>query len=202
MADYKKEWFLKSQIDYFSAFLNLWQSCNSWYNFHYGLANDREHINKLKTDFSNANKLYKEFKNLFTGADSKEQKSLYSNIEILHYCLVRKNYKPDNGIKYELGFENCLIDFANKTDDIAYFNCLLTNARGRNGKIKPSVIAFDLGDIVLINDTEKIFAGLIEIIYQIRCALVHGDLDPKDDSHDIVKYCYLILYDLMKSFCS
>lgn len=47
MADYKKEWFSKSQVDYFSSFVGLWLSCNSWYNFHYSLANDREHINKV-----------------------------------------------------------------------------------------------------------------------------------------------------------
>ena len=51
MADYKKEWFSKSQVDYFSSFVGLWLSCNSWYNFHYSLANDREHINKDEFEF-------------------------------------------------------------------------------------------------------------------------------------------------------
>jgi hypothetical protein len=28
MAAYKKEWFSKSQVDYFSSFITLWLSCN------------------------------------------------------------------------------------------------------------------------------------------------------------------------------
>lgn len=50
-SDYKKEWFAKARIDYFSPFLNLWLACNSWYNFHYSLTQDRDHVNTLKTDF-------------------------------------------------------------------------------------------------------------------------------------------------------
>lgn len=54
--DLKKEWFNKARIDYHSPFLMLWLSCNSWYNFHYSLSKDREHIDKIKSDISNQNK--------------------------------------------------------------------------------------------------------------------------------------------------
>jgi len=201
MGDYKKEWFSKSQVDYFSSFVSLWLSCNSWYNFHYSLANDREHINKVKSDFTNTNKLYKEFDKLFTGSFTKEQKSLFANIELLHYSLNRKVLTAPSLIK-PLNFENILIDYSQKTVATGYSSLIIKNAKTITGKLKAGVNGVDLGDIVFINDSKKVFAGLFEIIYQVRCLLVHGDLEPTDDNHEIIKYCYLILADLMRPFCT
>ena len=201
MGDYKKEWFVKSQVDYFSSFISLWLSCNSWYNFHYSLSNDREHINKVKSDFSNANKLFKEFEKVFNGSYTKEQKSLYTNIELLYYSLNRKTLNAPNLIR-PLNFENVLIDFNQKTVLTAYSAITIKNAKTITGKLKANVNGIDLGDIVLINDSRKVFSGLFEIIYQIRCLLVHGDLEPVEENHEIIKYTYLILFDLMKPFCT
>ncbi len=201
MADYKKEWFTKSQVDYFSSFVSLWLSCNSWYNFHYSLANDREHINKVKSDFTNTNKLFKEFDKLFNGSFTKEQKSLFANIELLHYSLNRKVLNAPSLIK-PLNFENVLIDYSQKAVPTAYTEITIKNAKTITGKLKASVNGVDFGDLVFINDSKKVFAGLFEIIYQVRCLLVHGDLEPTEDNHEIIKYCYLILADLMKPFCT
>ncbi len=41
------------------------------------------------------------------------------------------------------------------------------------------------------------FSGLFEIIYQMRNILVHGNMNPEKDEHNVVKYCYFILWDLM-----
>lgn len=201
MGDYKKEWFTKSQVDYFSSFVSLWLSCNSWYNFHYSLANDREHINKVKSDFTNTNKLFKEFDKLFTGSFTKEQKSLFANIELLHYSLNRKILNAPSLIR-PLNFENILIDYSQKSVASGYSSVIIKNAKTKKGNLKAGVSGIDLGDIVFINDSKKVFAGLFEIIYQIRCLLVHGDLEPTDDNHEIIKYCYLILADLMRPFCT
>jgi hypothetical protein len=38
---------------------------------------------------------------------------------------------------------------------------------------------------------------ILEIIYQVRNMLLHGKLNPDKDEHEVVKYCYLILWDLM-----
>lgn len=201
MSDYKKEWFTKSQVDYFSSFVSLWLSCNSWYNFHYSLANDREHINKVKSDFTNANKLFKAFDKLFTGSYTKEQKSLFANIELLHYSLNRKVLSAPSLIK-PLNFENVLIDYSQKSLPTAYTEITIKNAKTIKGKLKASVSGVDFGDLVFVNDSRKVFAGLFEIIYQVRCLLVHGDLEPTEDNHEIIKYCYLILADLMKPLCT
>lgn len=199
-TDNKKEWFAKAQVDYYSAFITLWLSCNSWYNFHYSLNNDRQHIDKVKSDFTNLNKLYKEFEKIFDGTNPKEQKSLFSNLELLHYSLNRKNHQAPKLIR-PLTFESVLVDYSKKDDINEYLNIVISNAKTSTGKLKSSVEGIDLGDIVLINNTEKVFSGLVEIIYQVRCLLVHGDLEPDEDNHEIVKYCYLIMIDLMKGFC-
>lgn len=201
MADNKKEWFTKSQVDYFSSFISLWLSCNSWYKFHYSLGNDREHINKVKSDFTNTNKLFKEFDKLFTGSFSKEQKSLFANIELLHYSLNRKVLTAPLLIK-TLDFENVLIDYSQKGVVTAYIGITIKNAKTITGKLKANVNGIDFGDIVFIKDSKKVFAGLFEIIYQVRCLLVHGELEPIEENHEIIKYCYLILVDLMKPFCA
>lgn len=200
-SDNKKEWFAKAQVDYFTSFLSLWLSCNSWYNFHYSLRNDREHINKVKSDFSNSNKLYKEFDKLFIGQSTKEQKSLFVNIELLHYSLNRKLLSTPS-LEKSLNFDNILIDFTQKANITAYISIIVKNAKTKTGNLKTGISGIDLGDIVVINDSKLVFAGLFEIIYQVRCLLVHGDLEPNDDNHEIVKYCYLMLFDLMKPFCS
>ena len=83
------------------------------------MANDREHINEVKSDFTNTNKLFKEFDKLFTGSVTKEQKSLFANIELLHYSLNRKVLNAPSLLK-PLNFDNVHIDYSQK----AIFNCL------------------------------------------------------------------------------
>lgn len=198
--DYKKEWFEKSQLDYFSAFITLWLSCNSWYNFHYSLSNDRDNINAIKNDTTSKNKMYNEFDNLLSQPNTKEQKSFFCNVEQLYYSLNRNPIQTDK-LKCSLSLEKVLIDFSKKDDLSAYESLIIKNAKTKTGKLKSSVSGFDLGDIVLISDKQKIFAGVLEIIYQVRCQLVHGNLDPTEENMDTVKYCYLILFDLLKPFC-
>ena len=59
--------------------------------------------------------------------------------------------------------------------------------------------AIKLEKIYITSDNKKFFAALFEIIYQIRNLLVHGKLNPEGDKlHEVVKYCYFILWDLME----
>lgn len=199
--DYKKEWFAQSQINYFTAFITLWLSCNSWYNFHYSLGNDRNNINKIKNDSSSQNKLFCEFKNLVNQSNTKEQKIFFANIEQLYYSLNRNNISVDR-LLFPLSFNKVLVDYSRNNDKTAYEDIVVKNARTKTGKKRRGVSGIDLGEIVLINDIQKVFAGLFEIIYQVRCQLVHGNLNPTDENFDTVKYCYFILYDLLKPFCS
>lgn len=54
--------------------------------------------------------------------------------------------------------------------------------------------------ICFINDKNLIFKALIENLYQVRCMLIHGDLDASEWTHRIVQYAYLVLNDLTEDF--
>lgn len=201
--DLKKEWFMKSKIDYHAPFVTLWLSCNSWYNFHYGLANDREHINEIKRDTSNKNKVYIAFKNLLESGNPKERANIYNCIEQLHYALIQAelvysgNNIPNNS---KMSLSNALMDF--NANPKIFENLIIDNAKTKSGKLKNQFAsAHGLGTLVLNNDSQKIFAGLFEVIYQVRCHLVHGSLEPNNKNHEVARYCYLILFECLKGFC-
>lgn len=204
--DFKKEWFDKARIDYHSPFLMLWLSCNSWYNFHYSLSGDRKHIDQIKSDTSNQNKLYKAFERIFTSGNIKESTNLRNNIEQLHYALLQAELEysgdniPNGFSKFNL--ENVLINHACKSDSLGYANLIIHNAKTKKGKLRKVYSgSHDLGNLVLISEIQTIFVGIFEIIYQVRCHLVHGSLKPTEENHEVVKYCYLILWDCLKGFC-
>lgn len=201
--DFKKEWFEKSKIDYHSPFLTLWLSCNSWYNFHYGLDKDRENIDEIKKDVTYKNKIYHNFKNFLESNNPKDKANIYNSIEQLHYALIQAELEYSgnnipNGSKINLN--TVLLDYQSSPKKVE--NLIIDNAKTQSGKLKKNhQNAHDLGTLVLIGDTEKIFAGIFEIIYQVRCHLVHGSLKPNPENHEVVKYCYLILFDCLKGFC-
>jgi hypothetical protein len=202
-TDYKKEWFAKARVDYFSPFINLWLACNSWYNFHYSLNQDRAHVDKLKTEFGNSNKLYAAFTRCFANGSSKDEKSFLSLLELLHYSLNQAEIKPTKFHESKRLTLHCLlIDYEQKKESTAYWDCIITNALKKDGTLKSNQQGIILNStLVLSAEKEKVFAGLIELIYQVRCALVHGELAPTNENHEVVKYCYLILFELMREFC-
>lgn len=193
--DYKKEWMEKSSIDYFSPFIALWLACNSWYQSHYSEMDgkDRDFINKLKTDDSGRNHLYDKYCNLIDKNDKKGI-AFRTNVELLHYSLERANLKPDN---IDLcSFRQAVTDYNNKDN----LENLIEEPRinkdySVHADDEPNVIKLD--KIYITSNKNKFFAGLFEIIYQVRNMLVHGKLNPDKDEHEVVKYCYLILWDLM-----
>lgn len=202
-TDFKKEWFAKARVDYFSPFVNLWLACNSWYNFHYTLNNDREHVNKLKNDFSPSNKLYKKFQKQFIQGETKEIKNFLSLLELLHFSLAQAEIQSSKFLDGKrLSLQHLLIDFSQKDNTDAYLSVILDNPLKADGELKAGIDGVILNKQLVIDaDSEKVFAGLIEIIYQVRCMLVHGELSPTTENHEVVKYCYLVLYELMKDFC-
>lgn len=55
------------------------------------------------------------------------------------------------------------------------------------------------GDIILINDVDKLTKGLIEIIYRLRNILFHGELIPNSDNKKVYEPAYNILKTLIQS---
>lgn len=198
MPDFKKEWLEKADIDYFAPFVNLWLACNSWYKSHYSDINgtDRDFINRIKTDFTGRNHLYTKFRKT---VDNQSKEGIYfrANLELLHYSLERTQLKPEKtSERPRLLFRSAVIDYNNPSQTK---NLIITPKINQDGSVHasdaPTVIKLD--SIFISSNKEEFFAGLFEIIYQVRNILVHGNLNPEKDEHNVVKCCYLILWDLM-----
>lgn len=194
-TDYKKEWMEKSSIDYFSPFISLWLACNSWYQSHYSEINgtDRDFIEGLKIDTSGRNHLYSKFADLIDKA-GKDGISFRTDIELLHYALDRASLRPEKIGSCSL--RSAVIDYQDKDNPVN----LLRNPRiNQDGSVhsndQPDVIKLD--QIYLTSRKDHCFSGILEIIYQVRNMLVHGKLNPEKDEHEVVKYCYRILWVLM-----
>jgi len=200
MSNYQEAWLQKAKIDYFSPFVSLWLGCNSWYRFHYAElgSQDREFINKLKTDFSRRNHLFKQFEDCLLGSDEKRKVSFKTNLELLHFSLNRAELKPER-LLFKCIFEHLLPDYSQKDDRTAYVNIIANPTLNQDNSVRASEIddVIQLDSRYIISDTQIVFAGIFELIYQVRNMVIHGHVKPEKDEHEVVKYCYLILSELM-----
>jgi len=192
MPDFKKEWLSKAHIDHFAQFMTLWLGFNSWYRSHYSEIDkrDRAFIDKLKTDFTGRNQIYSRFCNLIAEDSIKENLKFKSDLESLYYSLNRAGIKyPQDHYNFNISFETALYNYSLRKATAGYSN--LIKLRRQPDKIK-------LDEVYIISDKQRFCPCLIEILYQIRCHLFHGDLEPSEENHEVVKYCYFILFALLK----
>lgn len=56
-----------------------------------------------------------------------------------------------------------------------------------------------MGNINLINDSDKLCKGLIEILYKLRNVLFHGEIIPDSDTNKVYEPAYQILYMLIQA---
>jgi len=187
-SDYYKEWRAKAEVDYYPQLVILWLSTNSWYRSHYSeitSKRDRDFLNKLRDDHSTRNKLYARFNRLLQADGTKEHAELISNIEALSFALNRAEL---------------LWDEENSSSVITLNNCLLTPYPKSYGSLVVNMHSSGIRiseRLKLTDDNSALFNGFLEIIYQVRCQLVHGQLEPIDESHEVVRQCYFLLHTLM-----
>lgn len=187
MLDNKKEWLNKSRVDYFANFMMLWLAFNSWYKSHYSELHkrDRAFIDKIKTDFTGRNQLYTKFTELLAEDKIKENLKFKSDLESLYYVLNRAGIMyPKGHYRHSITFETALTDYSRRRNINGYVN--LVKKKSQKNKIK-------LDEIFIVDDKEQFFACLIEIIYQIRCYLFHGDLEPTPENYDVIKSSFFVL---------
>lgn len=187
-GDFYKEWRAKAEVDFFPQLVILWLSTNSWYRSHYSeitSKRDREFLNKLRDDHSTRNKLYARFDKILQAASTKEHAELIANIEALSFALNRAellwNEEQSSSV---ITFENCLLAPNPKT-----YGSLTVNKHSSGIRINDT--------LKLTDDKSAVFNGLLEIVYQVRCQLVHGQLEPKGETHEVVKHCYFLLRKFM-----
>jgi len=187
-GDYYKEWRAKAEVDYFPHLVILWLSTNSWYRSHYSEITsrmDRQFLNKLREDHSTRNKLFARFDKSLQAADTKDRAELISYIEALSFALNRAELLWDEKLSTSvMTFSNCLL-----TPDPKTYGPIIVNKHSPGIQISDS--------LKLTDDKSAVFNGLLEIIYQVRCQLVHGQLEPKSENHEVVKQCYFLLHKFM-----
>lgn len=187
-GDFYKEWRANAEVDYYPQLVILWLSTNSWYRSHYSeitTKRDRDFLNKLRDDHSTRNKLYARFDKLLQAEDTKGRAELINHIEGLFFALNTAALLWDEEVSSSaIRFDNCLLAFTPKS-----YGSLIVNLRASGIRISDT--------LKLTDDKSALFNGLLEIIYQVRCQLVHGQIEPKDENHEVVKQCYFLLHALM-----
>lgn len=188
-GDFYKEWRNKAEVDYFPQLVVLWLSTNAWYRSHYSeitTRKDRDFLNKLREDHSTRNKIYTRFGKLLSSKGTKDHAELINVIEALSFAL---------------NSAQLLWDENNTATGITFTNCLLAPNPKNYGSlvVKKSSPGIKISDTLkLTDDRSALFNGLLEIIYQVRCQLVHGQLEPSEVNHEVVKQCYFLLHLLMR----
>ncbi len=191
------EWFDKSEIDYFSAFVKLWLSFNAFYRKYYisntSLKTDRQLIEELK---NTTNIIKSRFKEYYVTLDSNDA------IEFRFYFqeLVReydggkfgnKIIKKDiyKGIKPKMN--GIVVDELSFKDFIHPRNYSL-KSKNINGYIK-------IENLYISNDIDSIWPIFLEFLYIMRNQLIHGILAPTELNHKTIKNCYIVLRHLIKN---
>lgn len=137
--------------------------------------------------------MYKQFKKRMESLD-KDAVMFRSNLEQLHFALQYVGLESEKiGL---ISFEAAVCDYNHKM----HMTDLLKSPRIKtDGTVyeadKDSVIKLET--LYVTSDLLELFAGMFEIIYQVRDNLIHGHMNPGDDEYEVVKYCYSVLHDLM-----
>ena len=197
MTQYRKL-FDKSEIEYITPFLKLWMSFNNWY---------KKDLDGVRIKVRDAEG------NIKTNPDgSDKEKDLKTDREAIN------EYKEQGAIKNEFirllngrsnedeKFQNALALFVKDVDECNFENFdYPNNLFSRN----PAERTIQNNSLVFISsqykefyftsgDENRLYENTLEMIYQIRCKLVHGNFDIEDQLFiNLVEKSYLILYPIM-----
>ena len=186
------EWFKKAEIDYFAAFVKLWLSFNALYkrlfqNDNLG-RNDRNHIEALK---NRDNSLKRRFNRLFE-EDSDEGKEF--RLYLMEFIRTfdggifgGKTIRISEVIKPQMNGNS--VNEINFKDFIHPQNFQLR--RRPRGYTK-------IGKYYIKESPDEIWPYFVEVLYTVRNQLIHGELEPTDENHKIIKTCYNVLNLLIK----
>lgn len=177
-------WKKRSEIDYIPSFISLWLSLNAWMRDRYREETDRKMLELLK---GGGNNLSEKFSTLIH-ADDANGSRFRGNLGELHRALVNANISYHKR-KEKISFD-CYIIFRSNAQPI--FESVL---RKENQKEK---IKID-DNLWFEDNSERLFPAYIEIVYQIRCVLFHGDLAPIPENERIIKPLYITLSMIMEN---
>ncbi len=176
-------WKKKSEVDYIPLFISLWLSLNAWMRDRFDETRDRGRLELLKRG---GHSLSDQFSGLVRGDDARASR-FKGSLGELHRALVNANitYEGRDNI---VSFASCALDWNSGQPS---FESVL---KERNEQEK---LETDNG-LWVDNDTARLFAAYMEIVYQIRSALFHGDLSPVDKNERVIRHLYLTLSMVME----
>ena len=180
-------WKKRAEIDYIPIFISLWFSLNAWMKDRQTTnSTDRNMLESLKRG---GNRLSNKFADLMQATDS-NGKRFTGNFGELHRALVnaRIPYVHNNLQGQIISFDACPVSWNSGSPQLE--SVLKTKYQKEKIKIDDS--------LWVENDTDRVFAAYIEIVYQIRCTLFHGDLAPKPENERVIRQLYLTLSMIME----
>jgi len=186
-SDNISSWKKKAEIDYMPLFISLWFAFNAWIKDRFVGDRDRDLIDNCK---SISNPLKAKFSELM-GSNDASGNRFKANLAELERSLVnakisfdRQEWKGGH-----IGFAYYIIGWE---DGKPIFESML---KKESQKDKTQI---DDG-LWVDNDHGKLFAAYIEIAYQIRCSLFHGNLPPNEKNERVIKQLYLTLSMIMET---
>ena len=194
---FSSQWKEKAEIDYIPLFISLWLSFNAWMEEIYkeleeidkvqdqevrdGQVQDRYKLNLLKR---NRHQLFAKFDELIHTQEI-DGVRFRGNFGELHRALVDARIPYRDCVNEIISLGSCPITRER------FFESVLKE-KGQRDKI-------EIGETLWIeDDTERVFAAYIEILYQIRCELLHGRLEPSPANERVMKQLYLTLSMIME----
>ncbi len=206
-------WKKKSEIDYIPLFMLLWLSFNVWMKSRWTHTGERALIDEVKSMDRGG------LKNAFIDLiQEKNQKSLTFRgyFGELHRALEKAEFKYDpniDGIKksknQNVSFSNCIIKWNGgkfKTVSLVKLKTEHDNkleddetkwSEIENDETEDDEIEID-SRFAVKNEPENIFAAYIEILYQVRHIVFHGNLKLTQKHERVIKYLYLTLTMIME----
>lgn len=191
------QWKEKAEIDYIPLFISLWISFNAWMEEIYkdleeddqdqtdqNRDQDRYKLNLLKR---NRHQLFDKFDELIC-INNIDGMRFRGNFGELHQSLLSAHIHYRDWTNDIISFRSCPIIWAAESSILES----VLKTKSQRKKIK-------IGENLWIDDnTERVFAAYIEILYQIRCELFHARLEPTPANERVMKQLYLTLSMIME----
>ena len=173
-----KSLFDKAEVEYITPFLKLWMAFNNWYKHDLpNIQTDREAINEYKKS-GEVKEIFKRFLSSRAQTHKPFQEALANFIADCHELHGLKNINWERESEYLHRNPGRRERTDNQLEHIADINNEFFLSPG---------------------DKDDFFADTLENIYQIRCALVHGDFDIENyHCMRLVENSYQILYAVME----
>lgn len=197
-------WKEKSEIDYIPLFVFLWFALNVWMRDHFQKeTTDRKRLDMLKRS---GGALLGAFNRLILAQNASGER-FRAEFGELHDALVgaRIRYNKDRWPNRTIDFECCIIDWNNgdpEFESILVLEEIDGDSASNNNPAPDEMNKIELNDELSVeNDPERLFAAYMEIVYQIRCTLVHVDLDTNiEDTANkrVVRQLYITLSMVME----